>query len=51
MNIADYRREYTQSGLNRQELAPDPLQQFKIWFQQALDADFPDANAMILATH
>ena len=50
MNIADYRREYTQSGLNRKDLAANPLKQFERWFQQALDSDYPDANAMSLAT-
>ena len=50
MNIADLRREYTQSGLDRDDLAADPLQQFDQWFKQALDSDYPDANAMILAT-
>ena len=50
MNIADLRREYTQSGLDRKDLADDPLVQFNIWFQQALDSDYPDANAMSLST-
>lgn len=50
MNIADYRREYTQSGLNRKDLAADPLKQFERWFKQALDSDYPDANAMSLST-
>lgn len=50
MNIADYRREYTQSGLDRKDLAADPLAQFEHWFKQAVDSDYPDANAMVLAT-
>ena len=50
MNIADYRREYVQSGLNRQDLAADPMKQFERWFKQALDSDYPDATAMSLAT-
>ena len=50
MNIADYRREYTQSGLNRADLDTDPLKQFERWFQQAVDSDYPDANAMSLST-
>lgn len=50
MNIADYRREYTQSGLDRKDLAADPLEQFEHWFKQAVASDYPDANAMVLAT-
>ena len=50
MNIADYRREYTQSGLNRNDLATNPIEQFEHWFQQAVDSNYPDANAMVLAT-
>ena len=50
MNIADYRREYTQSGLDRKDLAANPLEQFEQWFKQAVDSDYPDANAMVLAT-
>jgi len=50
MNIADYRREYTQSGLDRKDLAADPLKQFEQWFKQAVDSDYPDANAMSLST-
>jgi len=50
MNIADYRREYTQSGLSRADLETDPFRQFERWFSQALKSDYPDANAMSLGT-
>jgi len=50
MNISDLRREYTQSGLDRKDLAADPFEQFDLWFKQALDSDYPDANAMSLST-
>ena len=33
--MADIRREYSIGGLNRQDLASDPLAQFQIWFGQA----------------
>ncbi len=35
MAIADLRREYRAGGLNRQDLAPDPLEQFQRWFSHA----------------
>ncbi|PWQ98759.1 pyridoxamine 5'-phosphate oxidase [Leucothrix arctica] len=50
MKIADYRREYTQSGLYRADLDTNPFQQFDRWFTQAIKSDYPDANAMTLAT-
>ena len=50
MDIAALRKEYTFAGLRRRDLHPDPLQQFNNWFQQALSAQVPEANAMTLAT-
>ena len=49
-SIADLRREYTLAGLRRADLDADPIAQFNKWFQQALAAGLPEANAMTLAT-
>lgn len=38
MDIADLRREYNLTGLRRRDLAPDPMAQFKQWFDQATGA-------------
>jgi pyridoxamine 5'-phosphate oxidase len=38
MAIADIRREYNLTGLRREDLAPDPMAQFKLWFDQATGA-------------
>src|SRR5215472_13975473 len=38
MAIADIRREYNQAGLRRSDLNPDPIAQFRNWFDQALGA-------------
>jgi pyridoxamine 5'-phosphate oxidase len=38
MSIADLRREYSLTGLRRADLAPDPITQFKRWFDQATGA-------------
>ena|SRR6266404_4913505 len=35
MSIAELRREYNLAGLRRKDLEPDPLNQFKRWFEQA----------------
>lgn len=40
MAIADLRREYSTGGLNRQDLADDPLAQFQSWFGQAAAVKF-----------
>lgn len=50
MSIADLRRVYDKSMLLESTLAPTPLEQFSIWFDEALKADETDANAMTLAT-
>jgi pyridoxamine 5'-phosphate oxidase len=50
MNIADLRQEYMRAGLSEAEAHADPLAQFERWFQDALAAGLPLANAMTLAT-
>lgn len=50
MNIAHLRKEYAQAGLRRADLRPDPISQFHAWFQNALDAQVHEGNAMTLAT-
>lgn len=49
-SVADLRRDYTRSGLSETDLEKDPIAQFRIWFEQAVAANLPDANAMTLAT-
>lgn len=50
MDIGALRREYTQAGLERASLAPDPYQQFSLWFQQAVNGEVLEPNAMQVAT-
>ncbi|WP_194775592.1 pyridoxamine 5'-phosphate oxidase [Pararhodonellum marinum] len=50
MNIADIRKDYSLKSLNVEEVDPDPLQQFKIWFEQAMEAKVLEVNAMNLST-
>ena len=49
-NIADIRKEYTKGALEPQNMGNNPLVEFKAWFQQALDAEVLEANAMVLGT-
>lgn len=44
------RREYTQGGLRRDQLAATPYQQFLHWYDQVEAAGVVDPTAMVLAT-
>jgi pyridoxamine 5'-phosphate oxidase len=50
LHLEDFRREYTQGGLERDHLADDPLEQFDRWMQQTIESGMPDPNAMTIAT-
>ncbi|NJK54669.1 MAG: pyridoxamine 5'-phosphate oxidase [Pleurocapsa sp. SU_5_0] len=49
-SIADLRQNYTLAGLTEVDLDSNPIQQFNLWFEQALAADLIEPNAMTLAT-
>jgi pyridoxamine 5'-phosphate oxidase len=49
-NIADIRKDYKQQQLHETDVAKNPLEQFHIWFQQAVNAEVEEVNAMTLAT-
>lgn len=49
-DTAKLRREYSRRSLDEDDVAASPIQQFALWFRQALAADITDANAMTLAT-
>jgi len=49
-NIADIRTDYTKNSISEIGLNSDPVQQFKIWFNQALDSKVIEASAMVLST-
>ena len=44
------RSEYTRAALDQASLKPSPLDQFALWFQEAMDAGLAEPNAMSLAT-
>jgi pyridoxamine 5'-phosphate oxidase len=50
MDIATLRKSYERDALDEQASAADPLDQFRIWFDQALNAELPEPNAMTLAS-
>ncbi len=50
MNLAEFRKEYSDRGLHRDELNPDPVAQFSQWFIQATELEVHEPNALTLAT-
>ena len=49
-DIANLRKSYERAELNEAASAVNPLQQFELWLQQAIDGQLPEPNAMTLAT-
>ena len=50
MDLAEFRKEYSDRGMHREELHADPMRQFELWFQQAIELQLHEPNAMTLAT-
>lgn len=50
MNIADLRQNYAMHTLSEHEVSADPVAQFRLWFQEALNSQLPEPNAFTLAT-
>jgi len=50
MDISALRREYTFSGLQKENLCSSPYEQFEKWFSQATQAGLETPNAFSLAT-
>jgi pyridoxamine 5'-phosphate oxidase len=50
MDLAGLRREYESRGIDIADLDPDPVEQSRKWFDDAIAADCVEANAMTLST-
>lgn len=48
--LAALRQDYSQRGLRRAELDPDPIRQFNAWLAEALNHGLLEPNGMTLAT-
>ena len=48
--IADLREDYTLEELSESEVDSSPFVQFQHWFDQAVEAQLPEPNAMTIAT-
>jgi pyridoxamine 5'-phosphate oxidase len=49
-DIASLRKSYERAELDELASAADPLVQFRLWLDQAIDGKLPEPNAMTLAT-
>lgn len=48
--LAAIRQEYTLKEFDETHLVNDGVEQFRIWFKEAIDAEVNEPNAMVLAT-
>jgi len=49
-HIAALRKSYSRETLNETDVTADPFDQFTKWFQEALQSELPEPNAMTIAT-
>ena len=50
MDIENFRREYLQGGLRREDLDENPTQQFQTWLDQVIGSGLKDPTAMVIST-
>jgi pyridoxamine 5'-phosphate oxidase len=50
MEISTIRKDYSLKSLVIKELTPDPIAQFRIWLQEAINSEVMEVNAMTLST-
>ncbi len=50
MSIASIRRDYQLKSLSEQDVLNDAIQQFTIWWEEALNAEIDEVNAMTVST-
>ena len=48
--ISDIRKTYSTGALNESDVLANPIEQFKVWLQQAIEAEMLEPTAMTLAT-
>ncbi|MFK7953557.1 MAG: pyridoxamine 5'-phosphate oxidase [Ekhidna sp.] len=49
-DVASLRNEYSKMGLDEKSCEKNPFNQFEIWFNEALEANILEPNAMALST-
>lgn len=48
--LADLRKSYMKGSLNEEDVKPNPIDQFHLWFEQARASELPEPNAMTVAS-
>ncbi|PRY15662.1 pyridoxamine 5'-phosphate oxidase [Pontibacter ummariensis] len=49
-NIADIRKSYSKQELTEDSVANAPVEQFKVWLQEAITAEVEEPTALVLST-
>jgi pyridoxamine 5'-phosphate oxidase len=50
MDLSELRQSYSKGSFSEEDLLASPFEQFERWFQQAMDAQLEEPNAMCLAS-
>jgi pyridoxamine 5'-phosphate oxidase len=50
LELENLRREYLRGGLKQADLLADPIKQFELWLEQAINLDIADPTAMVVGT-
>lgn len=50
LNLADIRQDYAKKELSPEDCLDDPVAQFQIWLEEAIQSEVPEPTAMHLAT-
>jgi len=50
IQISELRKDYKFKALLEADILSDPMAQFKVWFDEAMQAQLPEPNAMCLST-
>lgn len=48
--LADIRKNYSKQALSEESVSQDPIDQFNIWLEEALQAEVEEPTAMVLST-
>ena len=49
-NLKNLRSEYKLNKLSEETVNPNPFSQFKLWFDEVITNNLPEANSMVLST-
>jgi pyridoxamine 5'-phosphate oxidase len=50
MNLQDYRQNYNKGFIDEKNVHPNPIEQFRVWFNQADENEIIEPNAVVLST-